>query len=996
MSTTTSRLSLCSHRRQTVGDAAFCGRLTPSAHRLATVATVLRQSLAVVACLFITRLSMAAEVTGDQPPDGYHLVAEDNCGTEDQTHVVAGTSWLYPIDMVEAAGEHRAIVFDNQVCVFWYLNPNPKASYKVDVIYVDNGGRVQRLEANGHQLHDRMELPVRRPRRFLFDVPKAAYAKGEKLELKFIRVAGANAIVSYVRVWSTDPTPLGAPAAEDRAAYRPPPPPPPRQPMPLWQLDDPVQRDWLLQDELALRPLDEGWETPAAVVQSRVVPAVEKHLERGRAIAADLRLDGVELDEDLEALAEIRRKRDILVKEGSFSPEAWNVVYCGVRQVARQMALKHPQLHEAEGLLFVRRHHAHFNHQCARRRSRYSRLGGEICLLKEVRAEMDGPVVSLTEDKFPEGLFGRPELSFDAKRIVFGFAAAEITDLDEPIAETLAGQDSIGNGTHFQVWEMALDGRSPARSVTRGTSRREESTDPIYLPDGRIAFMSPRAGGMVQCGDWAWADCMFTVNADGSGLRQITRAKEGEWDPSLMDDGSIMFTRWEYVMRFWRPTQLIWGVRPDGTYPRVLGGYLTGERNYARCRQIPGTSKLVCVESHHHNDGSGNILVVDLRYGRDTARGERRIVPGACDCPYPIDENYFLISHDPRGTGAIDRRTAGQMGIYLADVHGGLELIYRDAELSAMYPTLVRSRPVPPQTPPIPHQMQEPFGQFVVQDVYRGLPESMRGKARHLRIVEAHERHVHTSPCNIWVGMGGFETKTVLGCVPIEPDGSAYFRLPARKAVFFSVLDEDYRALHTMRMTTYVKPGETTGCVGCHEPMARAPIIGAGMQAARREASRIEPPPWGVQAFGFPKLVQPILDAHCTRCHDGAEGTEAQRKSFDLTAGSSQGESFTPNIWTAYANDYEKHYTFRSYWKLLPHVAYTDIHQYHTPPGSWGSRVSPLVKLLAKGHEEVTLSPAQWRTLCAWIDCNVPYLDDYRKFAVDPKIRQASAAEAAR
>jgi hypothetical protein len=263
----------------------------------------------------------------------------------------------------------------------------------------------------------------------------------------------------------------------------------------------------------------------------------------------------------------------------------------------------------------------------------------------------------------------------------------------------------------------------------------------------------------------------------------------------------------------------------------------------------------------------------------------------------------------------------------------------------------------------------------------------MRGKARYLRVVEAHERHVHTSPCNIWVGMGGFETKTVLGCVPIEPDGSAYFRVPANRAVFFSVLDKDFQALHTMRMTTYVKPGETTGCVGCHEPMPTTPLIGAKPAALLREPSILEPPPWGVASLGFPKHVQPILDRHCVRCHDGTEGDD---KSFDLGAGSQKPEVFVPNLWTVYENGYREHYTYPAYWTLLSHVSTADIHRYHTPPGSWGSRVSPLMKLLADGHKDAQLSEAEWRVLCAWIDCNVPYLDDYRKFAVDPEIRRAS------
>jgi hypothetical protein len=48
------------------------------------------------------------------------------------------------------------------------------------------------------------------------------------------------------------------------------------------------------------------------------------------------------------------------------------------------------------------------------------------------------------------------------------------------------------------------------------------------------------------------------------------------------------------------------------------------------------------------------------------------------------------------------------------------------------------------------------------------------------------------------------------------------------------------------------------------------------------------------------------------------------------------------------------------------------------------------VKLLADDHKDVQLSKAEWRALCAWIDCNVPYLDDYRKFAVDPRIRRGN------
>ncbi|MFH1267597.1 MAG: hypothetical protein ABIK89_17905, partial [Planctomycetota bacterium] len=380
--------------------------------------------------------ALSAEVPGDKPPEGYHQVAEDNCGTEGQTHVVVGTAWRYPSNMVQAADEYRAIVFDNSACVLRYLKPNPAASYKVDVIYVDNGGRVQRLEAGGHEVHAAMELPLERPRRFLFDVPKVAYADGERLELKFIKTAGANAIVSYVRIWSTDATPLGAPPPGERAAFLPPGPP---RPKPLFTVDDPIQRSWLLEDDLVLRRVDGAWEDPATVTPERIASAVDKHIERGEAISADLRrLGATDLEADLAALAQAAGARDALAAADSTDLEAWKPVYLDVRRAVRGIVFRHPRLNEHAGLLFVRRTHPEFNHQCARRRSRYNRLGGEICVLRQVRADAGGEVVSLTEGKFPEGLFSRPDVSFDGERIVFGFAAADLVDLDEGPCESRA------------------------------------------------------------------------------------------------------------------------------------------------------------------------------------------------------------------------------------------------------------------------------------------------------------------------------------------------------------------------------------------------------------------------------------------------------------------------------------------------------------------------------------------------------------------------------
>lgn len=908
--------------------------------------------------LFFGCASWAAPFEG--PPEGCALVAEDDCGNLDlMPHVVRGKEYIFPAEAVPAPREERDIIFDEEYCALRYEGLNPQAAYMVDVIYVTEaaGHRVQSLEANGVTVHDAMPLPAGRPGRFLFEIPRTAYAAGS-LELRFIRKAGANAVVSYVRIWSTDPRPL------------------PGKPL-LWEAHGPIEKDWLRQDRLAGGPNFVGWQDPAREIRDSVLGYIDAQIARGRSVLADFELLGArDLEDSRRELAGVVRERDRLLDEKSVSPDEWLKVYLAARWAVRRLIFKHPAL-DCDGILFVRRHHPNAMHQCARRLGSFTLPGGGICILTGLDPEAPPKVTCITQGRFPKGTFSRPDLSFDAKRIVFGFAPEREPQgrpggyggISERTAELYATH-SVGPCREFQIWEMGLDGDPPPRQLTHGPA---ENTDPIYLPDGRIAFMSHRHGGLVQCGDWALAYCVYTMRPDGSDVRKLTRSKDGEWDPFLMDDGTIGFTRWEYVMKFWSPIQMLWSVRPDGTNPRMVYGSDLSRRyayplNYASARPIPGTSKLVCIGSAHHNTGAGPVCIVDLAIGPNDAAGLHRITPvryvetddqqphnGWYDCPYPLSDKYFLVSY----SFSLDETDTTSYGIYLLDTYGGKELIYRDEELSALFPMPIRPRLVPTPIPQLADPTSE-FGEFLVQDVHEGLLPEMRGLARYLQIVECHERYIHTSPYDVQVGPdSGFETKTVLGTVPIQPDGSAYFRLPPGKSVFFSVLDENYQALHTMRSVTDVQAGERTACIGCHEPARRAPAV-RFPSAAARPPSDIEPPPWGVRPMDFASLVQPVLDRHCVRCHDGSG---AAGKAFDLSARQTRSFMGVPLP--------------VSYYNLRRYVRHAPIFEYFLPPGSFGSRVSPLMHLLAKGHGGVRLDPAEWRILCAWIDCNAPGFGDY-------------------
>jgi len=948
------------------------------------------------ATAFVGAAAWAAAFEG--PPAGYALVAEDDCGDPDaMPHVVRGKAYVFAREAVNGSLAERDIVFDNDFCLLRYDKLNPQAAYKVDVIYVtEKGGtRDQTLEANGLLVHDTLRLPDGQPGRFIFDLPREAYADGKALELKFVRKGGANAVVSCVRLWSTDPRALPGKAA-------------------FWIPNDPIEKDWLRQDRLRGKPSFTDWQDPAAEVRGTVVPCIDEQLERGHSILADLaRLHAEGLDESRGELAAVAERREALLAEGNLTPEAWLGVYREARWAVRRLAFKNPRL-KCEGLLFVRRHHPHAMHQCARRLGSFTLPGGDICILKEMRADGQAEVTRITEGLFPRGTFGRPDLSFDGKRIVFGYAREREAGANQMsyggISEQTAplyAEHQVGPCHEFQVWEMGLNGDPAPRQLTQGPS---ENSDPLYLPDGRIAFMSHRAGGLVECGDWALAYCVYTMAPDGTDVRKITVSKDGEWDPFLLEDGRIGFTRWEYVMKFWSPIQMLWSVRPDGSDPRMIYGSDLSQTyayplNYASARPIPGTSKLACIGSAHHNTGAGPLCVVDLAIGPNDAAGLQRLAPvrfvetpdqqpdaGWYDCPYPLSEKYFLVSYSfsPSET----ETTA--YGLYLLDTYGGKELIYRDEELSALFPTPIRPRERPAVLPEIgdsgatgeahpengvrPHFEEggAKFGEFVLEDVSEGLLPSMRGEAKYLQVVECHERLIHTSPYAIEVGPdSGFETKTVLGTVPVESDGSAYFRVPAGKSVFLSVLDGNYQALHTMRSVTNLQPGERTACVGCHEGNRRAAPPNRLPLAMRRAPSDIEPPPWGVRPMEFAAIVQPMLDRKCVSCHDGSG---AESHSFDLTARESRPWMGVPLP--------------VSYYNLRQYVRHAPINQYFLPPGSFGSRVSPVMELLAKGHYGVKLDTADRRRLCAWIDCNAPGIGDYAAASYESRDQRREAERA--
>ena len=227
------------------------------------------------------------------------------------------------------------------------------------------------------------------------------------------------------------------------------------------------------------------------------------------------------------------------------------------------------------------------------------------------------------------------------------------------------------------------------------------------------------------------------------------------------------------------------------------------------------------------------------------------------------------------------------------------------------------------------------------------------------------------------MGVGsGWSNRVVLGTIPVESDGSAKFQVPPDRAIFLEALDEEFLEIRRMRSFLTLRPGEVAACIGCHEPFKQAPP-NHSLMAMARPPSDITPPPWGVMGMDFAKVVQPVLDKHCTACHDGSD---TEGRAFDL-----RGDTMVvAPIWHD-KDEGPQHKVSRSFLNLLGYVEYIKLggdNLSNLPLEAYatGSYKSPLMHMLRAGHQDVELTTAEWRALAAWIDCNAPYCggwDDY-------------------
>lgn len=682
--------------------------------------------------------------------------------------------------------------------------------------------------------------------------------------------------------------------------------------------------------------------------QPAVPYPMELVVERGRLLANRLAQMGTSIQSDRE---ELERAAAEWARLGPNAPEeVRRRIYFQARWAVRRMALANPLLN-FDQILLVKRIPPSFPHMSDQYYGWWSRGGGGIYILEgfrqaAVRSDVagaaqsgakdlqaagnqtsaSGPRIRCITEGWPVGSFVRPDLSYDGTKVLFAYAKyyPHVHAIPDKV-----NKENLPEDAFYHLYEMRLDG-SGVRRLTRG---KYDHFDGRYLPDGRIVFLSTRKGQAVQTpaskvqpceeasarpdsyvrcgGDNARPVPVYTLHVmdpDGGNLRPISAFENFEWYPSVAWDGRILYARWDYIDRPNGDFLSLWSTNPDGANPQLVYGNFTHRPQCvfeARC--IPGAMKIIFTASAHHSNVGGSLVLLDRSLGTEGDGPIRRITPEVVfpetegwpkhyyADPWPLSEEFFLVAWSDKclppcayPNVSDDRNPVNPTGIYLFDVFGNLELLYRDPTIGSWDPIPVQARPKPPiiadQTAaakPSPPETPD-VGFFLLQDVYRGLEPLERGSVRRLRVVAVVPKlQPHMNQPNLGITHQD-PGKFVLGTVPVESDGSAYFQTPAGVPVFFQALDAQGYAVQTMRTLTYVQPGATLSCIGCHEHRDMAPPTGLLPMAARRPPSRLRPGPEGSWPLRYDRLVQPVLDKHCVRCHR-PDGPEPKAVHFDLT-----------------------------------------------------------------------------------------------------------------
>lgn len=563
--------------------------------------------------------------------------------------------------------------------------------------------------------------------------------------------------------------------------------------------------------------------------------------------------------------------------------------------------------------------------------------GGRLCKLNPET----GQVTLLVDD--PQGSVRDPQVHYEGKKVLFSYRK--------------------GGSPYYHLYEIGING-SGLRQLTCDPF---DDLEPSYLPDGGIVFCSSRCKRFVPCW-YVPVATLYRCDGDGQNIRPLSSNIEQDNTPWVLPDGRILYTRWEYVDRSREHFHHLWAMNPDGTGQMTYFGNMHPGHVFLDAKPIPGTSRIVMVNSPNHGrmEHEGRIALLTPHLGPDAPEAQQ-ILNSAENFrdPYPLSDDSFLVAQENKLLVMNSRGETREIYRLSNDLARGGSWLHEPRPIRArLREPVIASRTT----------LSEAEGQILVMDVYRGrnMQGVKRGTIKKLLILENLPKPVNYTGSMDPISYGGSYTiNRVLGTVPVEADGSVYAKVPALRSLQLVALDENDLSVKRMLSFLTVMPGERSACLGCHEDRNQAApqflpgvensqINGPGysiFKTFQRPPSEIAPISEAPDIFDYPRDIQPIWDRHCLPCHD----TENYAGRVLLTG--DQGPMFT-----------------HSYFMLSARLQMADgrdLAHGNYLPYSIGSAASPLLDKVNGNHYSVHLSSHELRMVKLWIDASATFPGTY-------------------
>ncbi len=625
-----------------------------------------------------------------------------------------------------------------------------------------------------------------------------------------------------------------------------------------------------------------------------------------------------------------------------------------------------------------------------------------------------------------QGMITTADLSYDGREIVFamrrgGHVASDPVNHVEDISRC------ADEASNYHVFRMNIDGTGLVQ-LTHGT---HNNLDPCWLPDGGIAFMSDRKPAYAYC--WVTTSpVLYRMARDGSRQTRLSANYLMDFTPSVLSNGRIIYTRWEYVDRPACPIQSLWTINPDGTgLAGYYGNRVLSPGTFMDAQPVPHTQSVIATATNHNGPCRGAIVVIDPTKGANAREAVRNLTPeidiyahrvgggpygnGMLDCgifgayekPLAIDENHYLVSKG----GVVQVRDFDGNAVSLLGLSGGLGFYSAQPVRAQELPPVVSGNTMDGDAElPEDGSVSGNWATVILQDVYNGLePQVKRGEIKQIVVVQEVEKSAHSPFTNrrsdgadsFVVPVFGYQfplvscgatyaPKKVWGMADVRDDGSAVFRVPSEVPIYFLALDNEGRAVQRMRTFTHLMPGEVQGCVGCHADRNAVTPSVAVQRTAPLAPQELRRPAWGVQGFSYPEVVQGVFDRHCVACHNEREQaagvdltgdmTDFFNVSYDvLCRTGTQGE----HNWMLHGSpsgaEYDGIRGKSPYVEWIWTINGAESNILEIAPRRWGSPASKLTEIIRSGHPDqngrpqVNVPDEDRRRVYLWMDLNIPY-----------------------